>query len=136
MSKQASAGFVGSREAVLDALKVLGSQRCCYAVAEWPGRCDCKYGVGEGGSEQTGCPELASTYHLVNAMTDAEWNMLTRRAGGIPSGFFVADQTTIDARLHRAEAAARMAAANIDQVRQLLTTEPTGADAPSIREVS
>jgi hypothetical protein len=129
--RKTRAGFVGSRETVLKALRVLGAQHCCYAVAEWPGRCDCKYGIEEGGSEQTGCPELASIYWLIEAMSDGEYSMLTRRAGGVPAGFFVADQSTIDIRLHRAEAAARMAAANIDEVRSLLTTEQSsgGGDA-------
>lgn len=81
-----SAGFTGSRETVLKGLDYFGSRACAYGT--WPdGRCDCKYGVGDGGSEQTGCPELRTLRHLALTLTDDEWTMLERRAGGIPSGY-------------------------------------------------
>lgn len=91
-----SAGFTGSRETVLKALDEFGKRACAYGT--WPdGLCDCKYGYGEGGGEQTGCPELRTLRWLVLTLTDDEWALLERRAGGIPSGSFAASPDALEA---------------------------------------
>lgn len=88
--------FGGTRDETLTTLAKLGGSVCCYA-GQWPlNTCDCKYGgpetrtvKGIGGkvfpmmSEQTGCPELRTLYTIVAAMTDAEWDDLSHRAGNI-----------------------------------------------------
>lgn len=79
---------------MLDAIGVMGSNRCAYNWGErdaddWAHklRCDCKYG-GEtfrrgalAGGEQTGCPELRLVYLILEALTDEEWETLGERAG-------------------------------------------------------
>ena len=114
--------FTASKEVALAALDHFGSRACMYGT--WPdGMCDCKYGVGQGGSEQTGCPELRTIRQLVVAMDDEEWAMLERRAEGTPSGSFAASAEDIRIRFHRADTQARRAAEHIASLRDLLTLE-------------
>lgn len=44
-----------------------------------PNRCDCKYGVENGGSEQSGCPELRMAAEILGAMTKAEFKRIQMR---------------------------------------------------------
>jgi hypothetical protein len=123
--RKVALGFTGSRENVLAALYGLGVLACGYSWGDtWVDRCDCKYGRFDAekqrpGSEQTGCPELRSLYGVIEAMDDDEWYRLVMRAGGTPRGA-VLDGDDIGQRLHRAEAAAAMAEANIAAVRAVL----------------
>jgi NTP pyrophosphatase (non-canonical NTP hydrolase) len=135
--RRVAVGFMGSREKVLNAIYVMGCACCSYSHAEkWADFCDCKYGIvagswptiHEGGN---GCPELRSLHGAIAAMTDEEWALLTQRAGGVPSGLFVASPEDIRSKLHRADAA-RMAAENIALVRSHLSLEPSaGAFSPA-----
>lgn len=81
--------FTQPRDEVLDGMGRLGARLCGYCLgdpADWVnGRCDCKYGGPEGRSpsERTGCPEVRLTYMVVAAMTDAEWDDLSTRMGGV-----------------------------------------------------
>ena len=122
--------FTASRQTALDGLDAIGSRLCVYGT--WPdGRCDCKYGYDGSqspSSEQTGCPELRTLRLLVRAMSDNEWALLERRAGGIPSGSFAASAEDMRLRLLRADAAARMASENISIVRDLLSFEVDGTE--------
>lgn len=119
--------FVGSRTDVLDALRIMGGTLCLYNTADsWvDGRCDCKYGLKperwpSALGEHTGCPEMRSLYEIVSNITDAEWAVLTRRDGeNAPRGAAFGG-LDIAGALHRADAAAAMAQANIASVREAL----------------
>jgi hypothetical protein len=54
-------------------------------------------------------------------MSDDEWGLLVLRAGGVPKGT-IAGAGDVAARLHRADAAASMAQAQIAAVRAALGT--------------
>lgn len=77
--------FLGSREEALRVLRIMGYRVCVYMGEGWPHFCDCKYGgpSDRPGTEQTGCPELASLYAVVSAMTDAQWREMGMLAGGV-----------------------------------------------------
>lgn len=124
--RRVAAGFTDSRLNVLSAIRRMGIACCSYSHGGiWADRCDCKYGVAEVKSWPTvnergnGCPELRSLYVVIEAMDDDEWYRLVRRAGGSPRGA-VLEGDDIGQKLHQAEAAAAMAAANIEAVRKAL----------------
>lgn len=117
-----------SREGALAAITRMGSVCCSYSWGGvWAERCDCKYGVvivqkwPTPTEKGNGCPELRSLHTVISEMTDDEWALLVQRAGGVPRGHLFDDD--VGSRLHRAEAAARMAAANIENVRAELGGE-------------
>lgn len=119
-------GSTANRQEALDSLYRMGATCCAYSSGgEWADRCDCKYGLGDKwptvGEKGNGCPELRSLYVVVEALTDEEWALLVHRAGGTPRGFVFEDD--LGSRLHRAEAAAAMAADNIAMVRSALQGE-------------
>lgn len=74
--------FGVNRNDLIEGLKVIKKRRCAYSGA----KCDCKYGVNDktfnnGGSEQTGCPEISEAINLIQAMTDKEFEFISKRAG-------------------------------------------------------
>ncbi|KKL90448.1 hypothetical protein LCGC14_1904550 [marine sediment metagenome] len=74
--------FLGKRKEVLKVLQTMGNKLCVYAGGPWPRYCDCKYGgpnLAHPGNEDSGCPELASIYVVVDLMTDIEWAAIAKR---------------------------------------------------------
>jgi hypothetical protein len=75
--------FGVNKSDLLEGLKVVQKRRCGYGGGP---KCDCKYGVSEktfnnATSEQNGCPELSEALRIIQAMTDNEFNRITKRAG-------------------------------------------------------
>ena len=76
--------FLGKRTEVLRVLRIMGERVCVYGDRDWPRYCDCKYGgpnIERPGGEDSGCPELASIYVVINSMTDFEWADTAKRGG-------------------------------------------------------
>jgi hypothetical protein len=72
--------FCVNRERLIAGLEVLRQSLCPYRR---PGHdCDCKYGVALRG-EQTGCPEVREVIGLLSAMSDGEFAIFVKRAGGL-----------------------------------------------------
>lgn len=72
--------FCVNRERLIDGLEKLRQSLCPYRA---PGHtCDCKYGASLRG-EQTGCPELREVALLLAAMSDGEFAIFVKRAGGL-----------------------------------------------------
>jgi len=74
--------FLDKRKSVLEVLRAIGERLCVYAGGKWPRYCDCKYGGPNSkysGGEDSGCPELASIYVVVDLMTDLEWKNIAKR---------------------------------------------------------
>jgi hypothetical protein len=113
--------FLGSRDTVLEGLRQTGGRLCSYNFADtWvDGRCDCKYGAS-GKGEQSGCPELRSVYAIVEALTDAEWQILTSRSGHHPGGMELFDPANLASALHRASVALGAAETHIRNGREAL----------------
>ncbi len=84
--------FLGSRNETLRVLRLMGERLCVYTGGDWPHFCDCKCGGPDDqpGSEQSGCPELASLYTVVSTMTDKEWRAIGMRQGSVLVGEFQA----------------------------------------------
>lgn len=80
--------FIGSREEIARALRLIGAEHCVYAGG-WDKAhpfCDCKYGyMGDHRGEQSGCPEIRAAVSVIEAMSDDEWANIARRTGTLSS---------------------------------------------------
>jgi hypothetical protein len=131
MTTNVRVGFTDSRTGVLEALYRMGATLCAYSSGDkWADRCDCKYGIGDRwptvGEKGNGCPELRTLYGLIAAMTDGEWALLVKRAGGTLIAAIL-DGPDVGSRLIRAETATDQAAAWLERAREALagkTSEP------------
>jgi len=65
------------REDLIENLKKVRSQLCCYVNSE--SFCDCKFGVEGGFLEGTGCPEIRTAMSILEAMTDEQYGVLVQR---------------------------------------------------------
>lgn len=56
-----------SKEEILKNLERVRRNVCAYAS---PNFCDCKYGIGKGHDEKTGCPELRDAMYYIQSIPE------------------------------------------------------------------
>ncbi len=67
------------RTDILEALRKVQIHVCAYRSSSF---CDCKFGathVGQSGEEDNGCPEVRTAIHLLNNMSDDEFEYFLSR---------------------------------------------------------
>lgn len=81
--------FYVTREEIIQAIILLGDQRCVYGGQDWLNRfCDCKYGGPDSkgyGSEESGCPELRVVEAILSNITDEEYESILSRPRKLPA---------------------------------------------------